>query len=231
MSFVANYLLAGGVSILAGLDRTAAGQTLFSRPLVAASATGFLLDDFQTGMQVGILMELLWLGRLPVGASIPPDDTQIAVAGTGLAVIMGRWIGWGGLPMVLLSLLVSMPLGKVGQLFDRLARKGNERLLDRAASALRAGRHDVLERFHLMGLFGFAMASLATYLVIVSFGSLLVYQLAPVLMTRISSVLSGRGIESGLRAPSGLFQYASIFGQPHPWNDPEAGRRAQPANA
>jgi PTS system mannose-specific IIC component len=185
--YVAEYLIAGGVSVLVGLDRTAALQVMLSRPIVAAPATGFLLGDFQTGLQVGILVELLWLGRLPVGAAIPPDDTQIAVGGTALAIIMGAWTGWGGLSMVLFSLLVSMPLGKAGQFFDRLARNGNGWLLARAEIAVLKQRIAVAERLHLLGLLMFAGASLATYLVIVSFGSLIMLFLAPVLMERIGA--------------------------------------------
>lgn len=176
--------------MLAGLDRTAAMQFMLSRPLVAAPATGLLLGDFWIGLQVGILLELLWLGRLPVGAAIPPDDTQIAVAGTTLAIVMGAWTGWVGLPMVLLSLLVSLPLGKVGQVFDRFARYGNGRLLVKAENAVGEGRVAAVDSLHLMGLLLFALASLATYLVIVTFGSLLILMLAPALMPPVEAASS-----------------------------------------
>ncbi|WP_432821102.1 PTS sugar transporter subunit IIC [Trichloromonas sp.] len=182
MPFVADYLFAAGIAILAGLDRTAAMQFMVSRPIVAAPVTGFVLGDPWSGLQVGILIELMWLGRLPVGAAIPPDDTQIAVAGTALAIIMGSWTGFSGLPMILLCLLVSMPLGKAGQGFDRLARKANGWLLERADAALLGGRLASVERCHLLGVVLFAAASLATYLVIMSAGTVAVWQLAPFLM-------------------------------------------------
>lgn len=85
MTFV-NLLLSGLVAVLCGLDRTAVLQLMLSRPIVAGPLTGLVLGSPLTGLQVGMLVELLWLGRLPVGASIPPDDTQIAVGGTFLAV-------------------------------------------------------------------------------------------------------------------------------------------------
>jgi PTS system mannose-specific IIC component len=96
MSFVSEYLFAGGISLLAGIDRTAAMQFMVSRPIVAAPVTGLVLGEPLVGLQVGVLIELLWLGRLPVGAAIPPDDTQIAVGGTALAIIMGHWTGFVG---------------------------------------------------------------------------------------------------------------------------------------
>jgi len=186
MPFAAEYLFAGGVAILAGLDRTAVMQFMVSRPIVAAPATGLVLGDPWVGLQVGILIELLWLGRLPVGAAIPPDDTQIAVTGTALAIIMGHWIGFAGLPLILLCLLVTLPLGKVGQLFDRLARKGNAMLLEKAENAVRGGRLSAVERWHLLGVVLFAAASLATYLVIMTAGTVVVLYLAPYLMPLVS---------------------------------------------
>ncbi len=186
MPFASEYLFAGGISILAGLDRTAVMQFLVSRPIVAAPATGLALGDPWVGLQVGVLIELLWLGRLPVGAAIPPDDTQIAVGGTALAIIMGQWTGFIGLPMILLCLLVTMPLGKAGQVFDRLARKGNAILLEKAENAVLRRKWSAVERCHLLGVVLFAAASLATYLVIVSAGTVAVLLLAPSLMPLVS---------------------------------------------
>ncbi|OHB28330.1 MAG: hypothetical protein A2X84_03755 [Desulfuromonadaceae bacterium GWC2_58_13] len=186
MPFAAEYIFAGGISILAGLDRTAAMQFMVSRPIVAAPAVGLVLGDPWIGLQGGILIELLWLGRLPVGSAIPPDDTQIAVGGTALAIIMGRWTGIPGLPMILLCLLVTMPLGKVGQVFDRLARKGNGMLLEKAENAVLRGRLSAADHWHRLGIVLFAAASLATYLVIVSAGTVAVLHLTPYLMPLIS---------------------------------------------
>jgi PTS system mannose-specific IIC component len=186
MPFAYEYLFAGGMSILAGLDRTAVMQFMVSRPIVAAPATGFLLGAPWVGMQVGVLIELLWLGRLPLGAAIPPDDTQIAVAGTALAIIMGQWTGLVGWPIVLLCLLVTMPLGKAGQFFDRFARKGNAFLVVRAENAVLTGRLTAFERWHLFGMVLFAASSLATYLVIVSVGTVIVLNLVPYLMPLLS---------------------------------------------
>ncbi len=193
MSAVADYLLAGGVSILVGLDRTAAMQFMISRPIVAAPLTGLLLGDFWLGLRAGMLLEFLWLGRLPVGAAIPPDDTQIAVGGTALAVVMGAWSG-GDSPMLFLCLLVALPLGKAGQLFDRWARLGNGWLLRRAETALANHRSSTIERWHLAGLGLFALASLSTYLVIVSLGSLIVPWLAPRLMNLLAEAAPWLGL-------------------------------------
>ena len=60
------YLLGAGMAVLLGLDRTAALQIMISRPLVAGPLVGLLLGDALTGLTVGMLLELLWLCRMPV---------------------------------------------------------------------------------------------------------------------------------------------------------------------
>lgn len=176
---VVDYLLAGVVAMLTGLDRVALVQVMISRPLVAGTLTGWVLGNALVGLEIGMLLELLWLGRLPVGAAIPPDDTQVAVGATVLAVSMGTILNFHGMPLVLLSVLVAVPLGKFGQFFDRLARHINDRLSSAACKALEEGREGVMERNHLLGLVSFALASLATAVVIVAVGSVALFLLAP----------------------------------------------------
>lgn len=179
---VGDYLLAGLVAMLTGLDRVALVQIMISRPLVAATLTGWVLGSPLVGMEIGLLLELLWLGRLPVGAAIPPDDTQVAVGATVLALSVGPALSLSGMPMVILSVLIAIPLGKFGQVFDRLARHVNDRLAVSGHTAIMAGNIGGLERNHLFGLISFALASLATALVIVLIGSFVLYSVAPVLI-------------------------------------------------
>ncbi|MBE0577452.1 MAG: PTS sugar transporter subunit IIC [Desulfuromonadales bacterium] len=176
---VGDYLLAGLVAMLTGLDRVALVQIMISRPLVAAPLTGWVLGNPMVGMEVGMLLELLWLGRLPVGAAIPPDDTQVAVGATVLAVSMGHLLDLNGMPLVILSVLIAIPLGKFGQVFDRLARHVNDRLAVSGHNALMTGSIDSFERYHLFGLASFALASLATAVIIVLLGSFVLYFVAP----------------------------------------------------
>jgi PTS system mannose-specific IIC component len=185
---VGDYLLAGFVAMLTGLDRVALVQVMISRPLVAGPLTGWVLGSPLVGLEVGMLLELLWLGRLPVGAAIPPDDTQVTVGATVLALSVGPTLGLSGMPLVILSVLIAIPLGKFGQVFDRLARHVNDRLAVSGHTALMAGNTGGLERNHLFGLASFALASLATVLVIVLAGSFVLYSVAPLLIGTIQEV-------------------------------------------
>jgi len=182
------FALGALMSIVCGLDRTAFLQLMISRPVVAGPLTGWLLGGPETGILVGALLELLWLGRLPMGAVIPPDDTQIAVGGTVLAVAAGGEFVAAGMAVTLLSVLLALPLGKVGARFDQWARKANSRLSNLAIDEVKTGNTRRLEFLHLVGLVHFSLSSLATFLVIIIGGWLLMVFLAPFLLSPLQEM-------------------------------------------
>jgi PTS system mannose-specific IIC component len=184
------YLTAAGVALWCGLDRTAVGQFMICRPIVAAPLTGWILGAPLVGLQVGALLELLWVGRLPIGAAIPPDDTQVAVGSTVLAICAVGKTGATPESIIVLSLLIGLLLGKSGEFFDRLARLWNARLLTRAEFLLDAGRHQKITRLHLLGVFHFGLASLATFIVIVAPGTICMQWIAAHLPARFDDVSS-----------------------------------------
>ncbi len=190
-----DFFIGMAVALFCGLDRTAILQVMVSRPIVAAPLVGWLLGAPQVGLQIGMMVELLWLARLPVGAAIPPDDTQVSVASTVLAVNLGPLLGTSGSMIALLCLLVALPLGKVGQYLDHLSRQFNVGLLDRAEACLANGQLWKTELQHLRGVINFALAGLVTYLLVMVGGFLLVPILWPL-------------VEHGLQHSSSWLQLA-----------------------
>jgi mannose/fructose/N-acetylgalactosamine-specific phosphotransferase system component IIC len=73
----AGLALLGGV---VGLDGTSVGQLMLSRPLVSATLGGLVAGQPVQGAAVGVLLEALHLGVLPVGASRYPEGGPPAVA-------------------------------------------------------------------------------------------------------------------------------------------------------
>lgn len=173
MESLTPYLLGAGMAVLLGLDRTAALQIMVSRPLIAGPLVGLLLGDALTGLTVGMLLELLWLCRMPVGASIPHDDTQVTVGATTLAIALSGTVG-KGVGLTLCALLVALPLGKIGQVVERTVRARNQLLPAAAQRALQHGDLPGIERLHLFGLGNFALGALTTYTAIVLIGRWLV---------------------------------------------------------
>ena len=49
---------------------------MFQRPIITASLTGLVLGDFQTGVIIGGTLELVWMGFMNIGASIPADGSD-----------------------------------------------------------------------------------------------------------------------------------------------------------
>ncbi|MFO7982912.1 MAG: PTS sugar transporter subunit IIC [Desulfuromonadales bacterium] len=179
---LSSFVLASAAAFICGLDRTAALQIMISRPIVAAPLTGLLLGQPLVGLQVGALMELLWLGRLPLGAAIPPDDTQVAIGASFLSIVLGELTGLAGLEFTMLSTLIALPLGKAGQYFDRAARHWNGRVQRDAEKAVDEGDAQKAERQNWWGVFHFGISSLGTFLSIVLFGSLLLFYFAPIML-------------------------------------------------
>jgi mannose/fructose/N-acetylgalactosamine-specific phosphotransferase system component IIC len=159
------------ISIIAGLDRTAALQFMICRPIVAAPLTGWALGVPLVGLEVGLLVELLWLCCLPVGTAIPPDDTQVAIAATFLAGMGESQVEASLLSLVVLSVFFCCPLGKTGQVFDGWARRFNSRLSEDAQAAIAKGNVNLIGRYHLKGLLSFGLASWASFLVIALSGA------------------------------------------------------------
>ena len=180
MSFV-SLLLASLVAVICGLDRTAALQLMLSRPIVAGPLTRLVLGEPLIGLQAGMLVELLWLGRLPVGASIPPDDTQVTIGGTFLSIAFAS-SGFITPVTVIFCVLVAMPLAKSGQFFDRMARRANDHMVKRAERNVLIGDLSSVDRIHLVGIGHFALASLLTFIVVAGAGSVICLTVMPYLL-------------------------------------------------
>lgn len=73
-------MIAGiALGALAGLDRTAFGQTLLAHPFVTACVSGTLAGDPVRGLQAGVLLWMLSAPRVPVGETRIRDWTTAAV--------------------------------------------------------------------------------------------------------------------------------------------------------
>jgi mannose PTS system EIIC component len=69
-----------------GLDTTSVGQFMISRPIVAATLTGWFLGDPATGALLGVILEAMNLTVLPVGAATYPESGPAAVAAAAVLV-------------------------------------------------------------------------------------------------------------------------------------------------
>jgi mannose/fructose/N-acetylgalactosamine-specific phosphotransferase system component IIC len=121
------------------LDNAMLGQFMVSQPLVVGTLFGALMGNLPMGLATGALVQLLWLGVLPVGAYVPSDHT---VTG-GATVALTLWFIQRGLapePSVVAALALSIPAGVLAGQLDIAVRHGiNDRLARYAEKIAESG--------------------------------------------------------------------------------------------
>ena len=164
-----DYLVLALVAGLAAVERKGFLQAMLSRPIALAPLTGLALGDLHGGLLLGPPLELLWLGAVNLGASLPPHETLGSAAVAGGAVLAGRALGTGVTPPVAcLSLALVAGLSLLGRDTDRLIEEWNVRLARRAESLLEKGQLRAALRVNLRGLWlpfaaSFVLAPLAAF--------------------------------------------------------------------
>lgn len=90
------------------------GFFTFSKPLVAGFFTGLILGDPVTGTKIGASINLLYIGNISAGGTMPSDATLAGIIGTTLGITAGLDTE--------AALAVAVPIGLLGTLlwFGRL---------------------------------------------------------------------------------------------------------------
>jgi mannose/fructose/N-acetylgalactosamine-specific phosphotransferase system component IIC len=140
---------------LATLDETAAVQSWFSQPLPLALLGGWIVGDVHAGLALGLPLQLLAVGNLPVGQPFVGDRVAPLLGALGAATAAGGWLHalppplGDGDPARLGWLLLVIALGSV--LGDRVVRWERSLHTLWTAAALRRARlgsYVELERCH-----------------------------------------------------------------------------------
>lgn len=154
-----NWLAIGLLGGIAGVDATSVGQTMVSRPFIAATLTGLLAGRPEEGVILGAMLELFALVILPVGAARYPESGTAAVAAT--AAYMGSTEIMSPAVM-LIAVLFALVWERIAGWTVILDRRFNEQYV---ALAPLAGDHPdrELERRHWVAIaVDFARAILVT---------------------------------------------------------------------
>ncbi|MCP3139283.1 PTS sugar transporter subunit IIC [Pyxidicoccus xibeiensis] len=145
--------LAGLWGGLVALERKAFLQAMLSRPLVAATVMGGLLDDVASGLAVGLVLELFFLGTANLGASLPENDTLAATGTSAAAATLTAATGAGSTPAIWsLAVLLFIGLGRVGRKGDRLLEAYSARLARVALASAEQGDLTRAMRQNLWGM-------------------------------------------------------------------------------
>src|SRR5207248_11126481 len=130
--------LVGGLS---GVERKGALQLMLSRPIVLAPILGWALGDARGGLVLGVPLELLFLGGVNLGGSLPDNESLLAGTMTAMVVPAGMAAGTGvDAPLAAIGLALLFPLALFGRRLERASERRNAQLMDEALA--RAARGD-----------------------------------------------------------------------------------------
>lgn len=160
-------LLAAALGGLFWLDRFQVFQLMLSRPLVAAPVIGWAMGDPFSGFASGLLYEMLWLERPPVGGYIPPDSTFACVATAAVSALVKAHSPAPLTAVAFLSFLCLFPASFIGARLDHLVRAGLGRLARSAEKTLTEGSVIPVSKYFARGLIlGFGCAFLGLFPII-----------------------------------------------------------------
>ncbi len=146
----------GLLGALVALDDVSLAQTWFGQPLPAALLTGFLCGDPLTGLAVGLPLQLVLAGNLPVGQTFTGDPGPAVVAVVAGVCLSGHAfepaltnssnmqlgiLGW--------SVLLAGLLSALGHPLVQAERKANGLLMLQGHKTLRDGSLGRMEALHL----------------------------------------------------------------------------------
>lgn len=157
-----NFALSLFIAFL-GLDTTIAFQVMISQPIFSCPILGWLLGDPLTGMEIGAMMQLLWLNNIPAGGNKFPEGN---IASMVMCILVIRYMDLA-LPNLVFTaaFLISFVTSYVGSVFTVLDRRLNGYILQWAQSAAHTAS---LRRLTLLDLMSIAsywlIMALMTYL-------------------------------------------------------------------
>ncbi|UCG90958.1 MAG: PTS sugar transporter subunit IIC [candidate division WOR-3 bacterium] len=134
--------LIGAVIIL---DKYAFGEFGISQPVVSGMIIGALFGDLASGIFLGAMLQLIFLGGLPIGRVIPPDGQAAGIIGCGSYFFIRPFNAAGHALFVafVLALLGAI----IGGIMELYTRRFNEKL-----SHLIMRKENCLSVCHLAGL-------------------------------------------------------------------------------
>ena len=82
------------------------GTTFIGRPLVTGCLVGLVLGDIQNGLIIGATLELIFMGLMGVGATVPPDEVSGGILATAFGIKTGSGVD--------VALTLALPIATLG---------------------------------------------------------------------------------------------------------------------
>jgi mannose/fructose/N-acetylgalactosamine-specific phosphotransferase system component IIC len=144
-------VLLGG---LVALDETEAFQTMLSQPLIIGPLVGLCLSDLESGLRIGILLQLAYLWMMPIGTASLPDASVGSVTCSCAFILLNRLFPHRLDLVLLVVILFSIPFCLFSGWSLTRQRHLNSRLLPRADFYAERAQVSGLGRIFLLALGG-----------------------------------------------------------------------------
>lgn len=170
------------------LDETAVGQFMLSRPIVTGPLVGWLIGRPDIGLEMGALIELIWIGDVPVGAHLPLDLMMLS----GVSVALACELAHNSNPEAAMTyaLGIAIPLAALSTEIEVALRKFHIRWLHFAQRMAFSGH---LKTFEWLNTFVLAEQWLKGFLVAAA--GLTLAHVSSGLFYLLGSLLDGKVIE------------------------------------
>lgn len=170
------------------LDTTIAFQVLVSQPIFACSIIGAILGDVATGVEIGMMMQLLWLNIVPVGATVFPEGNIGSMVTCALVI----QLDYLNIPHTVFTaaFINGLLVSYLGARLTVLDRKLNGYILDLTLKAVEYGS---FKRIMLLDIFSicayFLMMSVLAYLALL-LGEMLIPMLKEANLHSLEKILT-----------------------------------------
>jgi mannose/fructose/N-acetylgalactosamine-specific phosphotransferase system component IIC len=133
---------------LLGLDVVTFPQAMIARPIVSSTLAGAFIGHPESGLLIGVVLELIALDTLPFGASRYPEWGSAGVVGGALFAAQTKGMP-GALPASILAALLTASISGSSMVVLRriIARK-----LEHSRAQIEEGSRDALLSLHLSGM-------------------------------------------------------------------------------
>ena len=184
---ISTYLFIALVIGLLALDTTIAFQILISQPLFSCSILGLILGDFARGVEIGIMMQLLWLNIVPAGAAVFPEGNTASMVTCALVLLFGE-VGYPNLVLTT-AFIIGIAVSYFGAWVTVMDRKINGRFLE---LTMNAAEHASFRRIILLDIGSIIIYFLlmsAMAFVAIGFGRIIIFYLTSTISLSIERYL------------------------------------------
>jgi mannose/fructose/N-acetylgalactosamine-specific phosphotransferase system component IIC len=133
---------------LLGLDVVTFPQAMIARPIVSSTLAGAFIGHPESGLLIGVVLELIALDTLPFGASRYPEWGSAGVVGGALFAAQTKGMP-GALPASILAALLTASISGSSMV---ALRRLIARRLERCRAQIEEGSRDALLSLHLSGM-------------------------------------------------------------------------------